>query len=62
MLLLKEKNNLIKDKLKKQEIGTVIKQDISENLVNICYLAIGSNLGNKVQNINRAKTLLEKAQ
>ena len=39
----------------------MIKQDISENLVNICYLAIGSNLGNKVQNINRAKTLLEKA-
>ena len=39
----------------------MIKQDISENLVNICYLAIGSNLGNKVQNINSAKTLLEKA-
>ena len=39
----------------------MIKQDISENLVNICYLAIGSNLGNKVKNINRAKTLLEKA-
>ncbi len=39
----------------------MIKQDISENQVNICYLAIGSNLGNKVRNINRAKTLLEKA-
>ena len=53
---------MIKDKLKKQEIGIVKKQDISENPVNICYLAIGSNLGNKVQNINTAKTLLEKAQ
>ena len=39
----------------------MIKQDISEIPVNICYLAIGSNLGNKVQNINMAKTLLEKA-
>ena len=55
----KEKNSTIKDKLKKIEIGTVIKQDISENLVNIAYLGIGSNLGNKKRNIDKAKYLLE---
>ena len=38
---------MIKDKQKKIEIGIVIKQDISENLVNIAFLGIGSNLGNK---------------
>ena len=38
----------------------MIKQGISENLVNICYLAIGSNLGDKVNNINTAISLLEK--
>ena len=37
----------------------MIKQDISENQANICFLAIGSNLGNKINNINSAKKLLE---
>ena len=36
------------------------KQDISENLVNQAYLAIGSNLGNKINNIEIAKFELEK--
>jgi len=38
----------------------VIKQDISENLVNAVYLGIGSNLGNRKQNIEKAKYLLTK--
>jgi len=38
----------------------VKKQDISENLVNKAYLAIGSNLGNKVNNIEVTKFELEK--
>ena len=33
----------------------MIKQDISENLVKIVYLGIGSNLGNKKNNIEKAK-------
>ena len=36
------------------------KQDISENLVNLAYLAIGSNLGNKISNIEITKVELEK--
>ena len=36
------------------------KQDISENLVNQAYLAIGSNLGNKINNIEITKFELEK--
>ena len=36
------------------------KQDISENLVNSAYLAIGSNLGNKISNIEITKFELEK--
>ena len=36
------------------------KQDILENLVNQAYLAIGSNLGNKIRNIDIAKFELEK--
>ena len=36
------------------------KQDISENLVNFVYLAIGSNLGCKINNIEIAKYELEK--
>ena len=35
------------------------KQDILENLVNVTYLSIGSNLGNKRRNIEKAKFLLE---
>jgi len=38
----------------------VKKQDTSENLVNSVYLAIGSNLGNKILNIEKAKFELEK--
>ena len=36
------------------------KQDISENLANPAYLAIGSNLGNKISNIEITKFELEK--
>ena len=36
----------------------MIKQDISENLVNTVYLGIGSNLGNKKLNIEKAKYFL----
>ena len=36
------------------------KQDISENLVNQAFLAIGSNLGNKIINIEITKFELEK--
>jgi 2-amino-4-hydroxy-6-hydroxymethyldihydropteridine diphosphokinase len=38
----------------------VKKQDTSENLVKTVYLAIGSNLGNKINNIEIAKLELEK--
>ena len=38
----------------------MIKQDISENLAKISYLAIGSNLGNKLENIEKAKFELQK--
>ena len=43
---------------KKQEIGIVKKQDTSENQVKIVYLALGSNLGSKIANIEKAKLLL----
>ena len=33
----------------------MIKQDTSENQVNLIYLAVGSNLGNKKNNIEKAK-------
>jgi len=36
----------------------VIKQDISENQVKNVFLAIGSNLGNRLTNIEKAKSLL----
>jgi 2-amino-4-hydroxy-6-hydroxymethyldihydropteridine diphosphokinase len=36
----------------------VTKQDISENLVNIVYLGIGSNLGSRITNIEKAKSFL----
>jgi len=38
----------------------VKKQDISENRVKIVYLSLGSNLGNKVINLEKAKFLLNK--
>ena len=34
------------------------KQDTSENLVKTIYLGIGSNLGNKINNIEKAKSFL----
>ena len=37
----------------------MIKQDLSENQVRIIYLGIGSNLGNKITNIEKAKFLLK---
>ena len=37
----------------------MIKQDTFENLAKIVYLAIGSNLGNRIHNINIAKAKLE---
>ena len=51
---------MIKDKLKKQGTGIVIKQDMSEKLAKIAFLAIGSNLGNKKKNIELAKFKLKK--
>ena len=50
---------MIKDKQKKIGTGIEIKQDISEDRVNIVYLGIGSNLGNKKRNIEKAKSFLE---
>ena len=38
----------------------MIKQDTSENLVNTSYLAIGSNIGNRKNYINKAKYFLNK--
>ena len=38
------------------------KQDLLENQVNISYLAIGSNLGNRTKYIERAKFELQKNQ
>ena len=40
----------------------MIKQDTSENLANIVFLAIGSNLGNKVGNIEKAKFKLQSSK
>ena len=36
----------------------MIKQDILENQAKIIYLGIGSNLGNRISNIEKAKYLL----
>ena len=36
------------------------RQDILENQVNYAYLSLGSNLGNKIQNLELAKILLKK--
>ena len=35
------------------------KQDISENQAKNIYLGVGSNLGNRITNIEKAKSLLE---
>ena len=49
---------MIKDKQKKIEIGTVIRQGTLENRAKSIFLGIGSNLGNKRNNIEKAKFLL----
>ena len=49
---------MIKEPPRKIEIGTVIEPDISENQVKTIYLGIGSNLGNRIENIEKAKSLL----
>jgi len=49
----KVKKDLINDKQKKQGTGTVIKQDILENRHNTIILALGSNLGNRADNIEK---------
>ena len=49
---------MTKDKLKKQEIGIVKKQGILGRVVNEAYLSIGSNLGDKKSNLDKAKYLL----
>ena len=38
----------------------MIKQDLLENLVSVVYLGIGSNLGNRIANIEKAKSYLIK--
>ena len=49
---------MIKDKQLKGKIGTEIKQDILENHREPVYLGIGSNIENRINNINSACYLL----
>ena len=49
---------MIKDKQLKGKIGIEIKQDILENHREAVYLGIGSNIGNRIININNACYLL----
>ena len=49
---------MIREQQKKVEIGTVKKQDILENQAKIVFLGIGSNLGQRKINIEKAKFLL----
>ena len=51
---------MIKDKQLKEKIGIEIKQDILENPHKAVYLGIGSNVGNRINNINYACYLLNK--
>ena len=51
---------MTKDIQKKLEIGIVKKQDILENQVNYAYLALGSNLGKKIKNLEITKNKLSK--
>ena len=50
---------MINVKVKKQKNGIVIEQDMLESQAKIAYLAIGSNLGNKRNNIELAKFKLQ---
>ena len=54
LLLLRVKKNMTKDKLLKIVNGIETNQDMLEDQVNSVYLAIGSNLGNKIQNIQKS--------
>ena len=45
---------------KKPKIGIVKKQDTLENQANYAYLALGSNLGSKINNLEYAKYKLSK--
>ena len=49
---------MIKDKQLKGKIGIEIKQDILENHREPVYLGIGSNIGNRINNISNACYLL----
>ena len=49
---------MIKEQQKKAEIGTVKRQGILENRAKIVFLGIGSNLGLRKTNIEKAKFLL----
>ena len=49
---------MIKDKKLKEKPGIEIKQDILENPHKAVYLGIGSNVGNRINNINKACYLL----
>ena len=51
---------MIRDKQKKQKTGIEKKQDFLENQVKYSFIAIGSNLGNKKNNIEKTKYLLKK--
>ncbi len=51
---------MIKDIQKKREIGIVKKQDTLENRAKVVYLGLGSNLGNRRSNLEKAKFLLNK--
>ena len=51
----KGRKNMTKDKLKKLETGIEIRLDMLENRVKPVFLAIGSNLGDKKLNIEKAK-------
>tara|TARA_B100001057_G_scaffold458649_1_gene508082 strand:+ start:1213 stop:1764 length:552 start_codon:yes stop_codon:yes gene_type:complete len=50
---------MIKDKQLKEKTGIEIKQDILENPHKAVYLGIGSNVGNRKNNINNACYLLK---
>ena len=54
----KGKNIMTKDIQKKPEIGIVKKQGILEGQVKLVYLSLGSNLGNRIKNLEKAKFLL----
>ncbi len=49
---------MTKDKQKKLEIGIVKKRDISENQAKIIFLSLGSNIGNRKINLEKAMFFL----